>query len=661
MTKDELLARLKKGGINEAHAKQIADGIDPDTLTRLDDAAGGQLIDEYQRQRMVSPNTTGRVAPKVDVKKVIAAAPAIAAQARAASTVRNATTAAGKSDETADQDAQSARLLVEAQQTPANARTPEQQERINRYLQQNPGQSENSIADLAAGKLAAGNEAELKDRLMQQLGVDEAGLDAIQRAAAARMGSDLPYSVMFNLARGDQEFLKIADETKAKRNGYAVGSYNAYTDPFTGKQVMVRAGTDEALRTKIPGFGDYGRAATRTVVDSSERFAGKMGFENIYGLFAYTLGVFDANQEPTITDWSETDDAEAVWNSNAASGRAADPGSVRRNFARNQLQKMGKMPPRFLPDGTLNPVYQPRTGGQIPTSADSVSFTSIYQDMWNNPEKYVDDDFWTTNDAAYKQALWDAKNATDSDAAMMSDLKRERMYEELKPKLDAYLAEFGDENSLAAIVAVHNADLGRKMARGLELTDEDLYNASLVFGGLDPADVGIVRDGLGRYQMRSEANKAAKGPTIIQPDREKITQGMQELYRSMFHADPNGDELGALVEQIAGQYISSQYSKTDFDPQAAATAALRGTDIYSQLYGNRPSGMSDADYSAQFERTGQAMLGGMQAPGAAIQAGLRNNDANLTAAVINADKKSWENSSFLEQFYRSMNIANEMT
>lgn len=70
--------------------------------------------------------------------------------------------------------------------------------------------------------------------------------------------------------------------------------------------------------------------------------------------------------------------------------------------------------------------------------------------------------------------------------------------------------------------------------------------------------------------------------------------------------------------------------------------------------------MDEADYIGQFERTGQGLLGGIKASSAAVQAGRRVNNPNATAQVVGAEKASWDNSGFLEQFFRSMQIANEM-
>lgn len=549
-----------------------------------------------------------------------------------------------------EQVAEQVDIAVALKAVAAGTPTPEQQAAVDKSRGMPIGREE--AKQLLAG-LNIGEKVGLSAVQQALQTTDPNDIESVRKAIMAYAGmKDLDYgkfAELLNSSIGRQ----IADATLAKRRGYDTGSFTRYTDA-AGRSVFVSLPTEEALKGYLPGFADYNRTATSTLVDSQARFAGPNGIaQNVYALFAHTIGVLNPNKDPQ-KDYMPED----------IFGTLTMPGEpnrdeLRKNFLRSELQG-NLLPERFLPDGTLNPVYE-RGAATADKFGNTGTASVLWSTLWENPEMLVDQTWWTTDrESRFNQMLWDAKGTYDTDAAVVSDLMRQTIYNAAKPKLDAYLSEFGPGKELAAIVAYHNPELGRKMAAGLELTDEELTAAAQVFQGVDPAKVGIITDSLDRYAKQGTSSSGST-MTIVQPDRQKISEGFRELYRQMFRSEPSDDELNALVEDVAGQYVGAQYRRQEFDTGSAMMAELRSTDLYSQLYGNKPKGMDEADYIGQFERTGQGLLGGMQASSAAVQAGMRVNNPNATAQVVGAEKASWDNSGFLERFFRSMQIANEMT
>lgn len=653
MKADDLIAGLVDRGLDEATARGIVQRIPRGTVDKID-SEGAQRLFNAATEIAVFKNDqpVKSIDLPADLDRVARTAEDIGNQRAAASSAATVTKGAGGTDA----DAKTSAQLAEAATAVKGGTASKAQDTL---VKSALAQDSTSSLDSLIGGLGGTAAMESVQKRLQT--TDTGEIEAARKALINRYGLlDLSDSKMADLLN-QPIAMQVVNESLTKLRGVTGTNGMFYNVPGSNDRVFVPTGTEKALEDNLPGFTDYSRTAKAAIIDSQRRFSGAGGVaQNVYSLFQHTIGVLNPNfdaKKNLPASWDEYNDAETAW----AASPALTQKEAMTNFLRIELVKEGKLPPRYNADGSLNSKYDAKAAIPTPTSGLGLTPSAVtpFEQMWMNPETLVDDAWWTpAKRDALTQFQVDAATAHTTDEKVASDLMRAQIYASKKPLLDAYLTQFGQGKELAAIVAVQNPALGAKMASGVELTDDELIAAQAVFQGVNPQDVGIITDSLAKY---GKQGTGPKGPTIIQPDREKISQGFQELYRSMFRMEPSPDELNAMVENVAGKYISSQYSHTEFDGQAAMTAAARGTDVYSQLYGNKPKGTNDADYVAGFERAGASLLGGQQASAAAVQAGLRNNDANLTTAVVAAEQGSQNNSSFLENFYRAMGIANEMT
>ena len=516
------------------------------------------------------------------------------------------------------------------------------------------------INEAAGGGVNNAAQKQATKTLESLLGDNPDTLNSIRKKYSNQAGVTLDDVGLLQVIQSSPDETKRAQAAaQALQGPISKGQFTQITDG-RGKTFMMDSDIKATLDKNVSGFNTYTGLAAAGLADSSEKYPGFNGAgQNIYTLLQHSLGLFDPNFDPS----SGLDQADAAW---GAHPNGPNVDELKTQFMREQLIKEGKLEPPTLSDGTPNPKYV--KGDQIPTPGDSMSLPgrSVATPMeraWQNPNLLIDNpsQWWTqqrNNDWAQFLQAGMAHNATNED--QRSDILRQRLYDAQKPQFDAYASKFGSGNELAAIVAMKNPDLGAKMASGAELTDQEFIQAESAFGGLNPATLGIISDSLAKYNPK--AVKAAKGPSIqiVQPDRNKISEGFKELYRSMFHAEPTADELQQLVNKVAGQDVSAQYSHQQFDPASAMRTAAQGTDLYSQLYGNKPAGLNDADYVSQFERSGASLLGGQQASAAAVQAGMKSNNTNLTDQVVSGEKASWDNSGFLQKYYERMKLANQM-
>ena len=644
MTREELIDRLSKSR-NESDVRAVLEGVTDEQLAQLNNKQTDELVLRISNQLM----NTG--AQGKDREAAVKAAAAGATQFVADTITANTATKevekdpalAGTSPDTKDVATE---ILELKKKVAANTATKAETDRLKQLAVDNA-----DIYSTVTLSGSAGLRATLSKTMTQLFGdgSDEA-VDALKQALSVKYGMSLDGITDDWLTQAlsvNPAVQAVGTEVSKKRTAYTTSSGVIYADPAympdPAKKVTVDASVDKALKSNITGFDTFGRLAAQTIFDSQERFGG----QNIYALWAYTQGFFDPNRD--FGDLGPT-------------GYLTDTKELRKAFLRQQLVAAGTLPPYFI-DGQVNPLYQPGVSAEKFIDTPGAKQSTMLSTVWENPEMLVDAQWWEKNAKAFNDYLVTNISANDKAKGANNDLMRKFMYDMEKPKFDALLAKYGPGRELAAIVASKYPDLADKMVAGTELTADESVKIMDLFGNMDPASIGIARDSFDHYKQLAAEAKEKAGPTItvIQPDRDKIAEGFKELYRQMFRAEPSPDELGALVNDIAGRYIGAQYARQDFDTSSAMTQAVRGTDIYSQLYGNKPSGLGEAEYIGQFENVGAGMLGGMQAPSAAIQAGMRNNDPNTTAQMVFADQGSWNNSAFLENFYRALQTMNAMT
>lgn len=517
---------------------------------------------------------------------------------------------------------------------------------------------EADINDAAGGSTNSAVQKAAHKTLVSLFGDSPDILNSLRTKYGKQAGVTLDDVGLLSMVQANPDELKRAQAAAQSLAGPISKSQFTQITDGRGKTFMVDSDIKATLDKAVSGFTTYKGLAASGLADSSEKYPGFNGAgQNIYTLLQHSLGLFDPNFDPS----GGLDQLDSMWGAHP-NGPTVD--ELRTQFMRQQLINEGKLEAPTLADGSPNPKFV--KADQIPTPGDTMalpgrSVATPMERAWQNPNILIDNpaQWWTqarNNDWAKFLQEGMAHEATNGD--QRSDLLRQRLYDAQKPQFDAYAAKYGSGNELAAIVAMKNPDLGAKMASGVKLTDQEFIEAESSFGGLDPASLGIISDSLKKYDPKL----APKAPTIqiVQPDRDKISEGFKELYRTMFRAEPTADELQALVNKVAGADISAQYGHQSFDPATAIKTQIQGTDLYSQLYGNKPAGTDDQTYINQFEQSGAQLLGGQQASSAAVQAGMRANNINLTDQVVSGEKASWSNSGFLAKYYERMKLANSM-
>ena len=643
MTREELLAQLKTRATTRSQAQlvdEVVAKLSDDLIAKIDERTLTVIkssVDAFP----TSPTTAKDMAADIETFVSNSASTTAAKEA-----VKENPAAA-----TATQAQQDTMTEIEALKAKVDNGKATQAEK-DRYLELQK-QDPNSFAAIVAGSSSGAVHTQLAKLMAQQFGDgSDSAINATKQAIAIKFGmttDGISDALLTTMLQTQPSWAAVATEVSKKRTSYTTSSSITYGDPSyapdSSKKVTVTQSLDKSYRDNIPGFDTYGRLAASTLFDSQDRFNG----QNIYGLWAMTEGYFDPNKD---------------WGSLGPTGATSDMSEIRKSFIREQLIAAGKLPPRYI-DGELNPVYDPtKQKNKLPSPGKGFELpgtaANVYQQMWDDPEALVDAAWWKDHTNAWIDYSASALTAQSSEERMNDDVLRKFIYDTEKPKFDAALASYGEGNELAAIVSMHNKDLADKMVVDpASMTASDWTKVYDVFGGLDPSSIGIARDAISKY--RQSASDSGPKITIVQPDRTKISEGFRQLYQQLFMADPTPDELNALVENVAGQYVSAQYARRDFDTGAAMTEATRGTDLYSQLYGAKPTGLSEADYIGQFQRAGSALLGGAAPSAAAVQAGMRANDVNLTGQVTVANQSTWQNSSWLENFYKAMQTINSMT
>lgn len=158
-----------------------------------------------------------------------------------------------------------------------------------------------------------------------------------------------------------------------------------------------------------------------------------------------------------------------------------------------------------------------------------------------------------------------------------------------------------------------------------------------------------------------EEEAGGAGPTRNYPDPVAIKQTAKALYQQLFAQDPTEDQL-AQFAAVVDQAISSAPDNASVDGQARLQQAMERTGLYQQLYANKPSGMTEADYRSQFEGGARQMLGQQAADPTAIQAGMRTGNFQTTVGAVAGDEKNWQqNSTFLGRLARAAQLINENT
>ncbi len=162
--------------------------------------------------------------------------------------------------------------------------------------------------------------------------------------------------------------------------------------------------------------------------------------------------------------------------------------------------------------------------------------------------------------------------------------------------------------------------------------------------------------------------------TVKVPSDVDVKEAMRSLYRSWFLEDPNDSDLDRFSGYFTGKKVEyEQYRDTGYNPvtgspggamptaptpKAAGVAYLRGTDRYTELFANKPPGMSEEDYVAAMSSQARTMLGdshGLLATDA-VQAGMRAGNPNAVGQQAVASGAAYQSSTFMDRLNRGANV-----
>ena len=233
----------------------------------------------------------------------------------------------------------------------------------------------------------------------------------------------------------------------------------------------------------------------------------------------------------------------------------------------------------------------------------------------------------------------------------------------------AYLSTFDESLASRLVVADGNVSAEDQTAMGQLLLD-GFGQAS----GGDAQGAADVLMQLGQFTSNSALKKALgkqavgpKGPVVQLPDPEKIRQATQEVWQSLMLGDPDEATYNSIITAInsnVAQNTNAAYAGgttvTDLDPMAKIKAEAQQTSIYHELFGNKPQGMSDAEYVGMQKQGVASMLGNETDPNL-VRAGMRSGNYQGAVGSTLGSSQAWQNSTFMDRLARAATAANEVT
>lgn len=175
--------------------------------------------------------------------------------------------------------------------------------------------------------------------------------------------------------------------------------------------------------------------------------------------------------------------------------------------------------------------------------------------------------------------------------------------------------------------------------------DADDFIVSMLQQGYAEADTtgSLVANYLKALEL---AGGGGSGRQRIIPDPVQVEQSAKDLYRSLFLEDPDDRTLGQLTSMVSSA-ISSAPEDQNVDIEARIRQGLEGTSQYQKYYGQKPGGMTEAEYRTQFGAAQQSILGNETAGNAAVRLGMQSGKYQTAVGAATGTKEAWDNSTYL--------------
>jgi hypothetical protein len=226
----------------------------------------------------------------------------------------------------------------------------------------------------------------------------------------------------------------------------------------------------------------------------------------------------------------------------------------------------------------------------------------------------------------------------------------------------AYLASF--DPALAArlstakksddITAADKLKAGQLMANGG--FDQSALNKVGFFTqtGVDQLLNGVAGGASGQQTQRSVVDPAA------------VEKSVRDLWRAWFERDPTSSEVEMFGSKLQGMLDNAAAQQPggisqQVDPQSDLEQYARSSPEYQQLYGQKPTGMDEATYVAQFQGGAKEMLGNQAANPEDIRRGMQTGDYQTTVGAVAGGPQAMHNSVFLGRLAQAAQLVSENT
>lgn len=261
--------------------------------------------------------------------------------------------------------------------------------------------------------------------------------------------------------------------------------------------------------------------------------------------------------------------------------------------------------------------------------------------------------------AARKKQLAEMGNNFGSGKAKVNVGEVARNFNEGLAKFDydpgmAYI--YAQDAGLAARIKATNGD--RSLLSG---QDRALISRYVGNGGYNDADdfiVSMLQQGyaeadtsgslVANYLKALEVANAGAGGgrERILPDPVQVQQAAKDLYRSLFLEDPDENTLASLSATVSSA-ISSAPDNQNVDIEARIRDSLEGSSQYTKYYGQKPGGMTEAEYRTQFGAAQQSILGAETAGNSSVRLGMQSGKYQTTVGAAAGTQEAWDNSTWL--------------
>jgi hypothetical protein len=125
----------------------------------------------------------------------------------------------------------------------------------------------------------------------------------------------------------------------------------------------------------------------------------------------------------------------------------------------------------------------------------------------------------------------------------------------------------------------------------------------------------------GYFDANGGGGGGGAGPVRRLVDPAAVKEQMQQLWSRMFLADVDDATVASVTANLQ-QQLDAAPEGMSFDVSSRIMAFLRGQDVYNELYQNKPEGLSEEEYQAQFAGGVQDILGNELDP-EALKSGMR--------------------------------------